>query len=148
MYGNTKKIAETVAKSFDSTHKTNLLIAGDVTAQNLKDIELLIVGTPTQGGRPTEDIQEFLDELPMNSLQGTKVAAFDTRFSENGQNFALRMLLRTVGYAAPRIIEELKIKGGNVIASPEGFIVSHKEGPLAEDELKRAGTWAARLLTL
>ena len=148
MYGNTKKIAGAIANCFDSTHKTNLLIAGDFTSQNLIDVELLIVGTPTQGGRPTENIQEFLEQLPMNSLQGIKVAAFDTRFSENGQNFALRMLLRTVGYAAPRIIDELKIKGGNVIASPEGFIVSRKEGPLAENELERAKTWAAKLPTL
>lgn len=32
--------------------------------------------------------------------------------------------------------------GGTLIASPEGFFVKGKEGPLKEGELKRAASWA------
>ena len=134
MYGNTKKVAETVAENLKHFHGVELLAVTDLDSKILSDTDFLVVGTPTQGGRPTENIQKFLDRLEMNSLQGTKIAAFDTRFSEQNQNFALRTLLRTVGYAAPRI--------------SEGFIVSNKKGPLADGELERAKTWAISLATL
>ncbi|OGC58359.1 hypothetical protein A2473_01350 [candidate division WWE3 bacterium RIFOXYC2_FULL_42_13] len=148
MYGNTKKVAETVAENLKHFHGVELLAVTDLDSKILSDTDFLVVGTPTQGGRPTENIQKFLDRLEMNSLQGTKVAAFDTRFSEQNQNFALRTLLRTVGYAAPRITDALKIKGGDLVAPPEGFIVSNKKGPLANGELERAKTWAISLATL
>ncbi len=49
------------------------------------------------------------------------------------------------GYAAPRIVEALKKKGGNLVVPPEGFLVKDREGPLKEGELERAATWAKGL---
>jgi hypothetical protein len=41
-----------------------------------------------------------------------------------------------------RIANNLKGKGGNLVAPPEGFFVTGKEGPLKEGELERAAGWA------
>jgi len=50
------------------------------------------------------------------------------------------------GYAAGRIARNLKGKGGNLIASPEGFLVTSTKGPLKEGELERAAGWAKGML--
>jgi len=95
---------------------------------------LLIVGSPTQGGRPTPAIQDFLDKIAKPTIRGINVAAFDTRFSTK--------LVKIFGYAAARIADSLKKNGGTLLGSPEGFFVTGKEGPLKEGELERAANWA------
>ena len=76
------------------------------------------------------------------------VAAFDTRTDMDTLNGAMRLFgkfLNRLGYAAPKISSSLETKGGQVILSPEGFIVGDKEGPLREGELERAVTWGQQI---
>lgn len=49
--------------------------------------------------------------------------------------------MKVGGYAAGRIAETLKKKGGNLVMPPEGFFVKGKEGPLKEGELERTANW-------
>ena len=49
------------------------------------------------------------------------------------------------GYAASTIITALKKKGGNLLALPEGFLVTGEQGPLKEGELERAVAWARQI---
>jgi flavodoxin I len=49
-------------------------------------------------------------------------------------------------YAAGKIADSLKKKGATLMASPEGFFVKGKEGPLKEGELERAAGWAKGIL--
>ena len=57
----------------------------------------------------------------------------------------LRLLMKMGGYAAPRITNAFKKKGGNLAVTPEGFFVKGKEGPLKEGELERAASWAKEI---
>jgi flavodoxin len=100
----------------------------------LESIDLLVVGSPTQGGRPTPAIQDFLNKVSEPAIRGINVSAFDTRFSTN--------LVGIFGYAAGRIADSLKRKGVTFIVSPEGFLVKGTKGPLEEGELERAAGWA------
>lgn len=134
-FGNTAKIAQAIAQSL----KAKAILVSDVQQTDVEKADLLIVGSPTQGGRPTAVLQSFIDQLP--SLKNVKVAAFDTRFEEATQNFALKTLMKTIGYAAPKIAKSLAAKGGTLMAEPAGFIVTGKEGSLAEGELTRAKRW-------
>jgi len=140
-YGNTKEIANAIYKSVISSNKVKILRVDEVNLTDLEKIKLLIVGSPTQGGRPTQNLQMFLDEIPENSLKDVNIATFDTRFLEESQNFALKLLMKTIGYAAPKIADILKNKGGKLICSPQGFIVLKKKGPLAKGELEKAEAW-------
>jgi hypothetical protein len=83
--------------------------------------------------------------IPAAALSGKKVAAFDTRFLAKEQNFGLRILMKTIGYAAPRILKILVAKGGEVASSPEGFIVQGKKGALKDGERERATLWGKNL---
>ena len=106
----------------------------EVNPSELESIDLLIVGSPTQGGRPTRAMQDFLKNLPASALRGANVAAFDTRIPMKWVGI--------FGYAAGRIAGSLKKSGGTLIASPEGFFVEGTEGPLKEGEVARAAAWA------
>jgi flavodoxin I len=137
VYGNTEKIARAVAGAIAPFGEIKVLRAGEANPSELGYIDLLIVGSPTQGGKPTPAIQEFLSKIPANALKNISVASFDTRIK--------MFVAKLFGYAAGRIADSLKSKGGNLAAPPEGFIVKGNEGPLKEGELERAADWGKRI---
>lgn len=142
-YGNTEKITQAIKTAFAGNARA--LRAAEVKPPDLESIDLLIVGSPTQGFRPTQSVQTFIDTIPGNTLNKIKVAAFDTRFHEAETGRALRFIIKAGGYAAPRIAKKLTKKGGNLVTPPEGFFVKDREGPLAEGEIERAALWGKRL---
>jgi flavodoxin len=145
MFGNTQQVAEAIAGGF-TVADTKLLNVSEATPADLKEINLLIVGSPTHGGRAKPTTLEFLNQIPAGALAGIGVAAFDTRFAEKRQNFALRMLMKMINFAAPKIAKTLVSKGGKLVAPPEGFFVLGSKGPLQEGELERAAVWAKNLI--
>ena len=145
-YGNTKKIAEAIAAAFPKQHSVKVFPVEEVDHSDCcKTIELLFVGSPTQGGRPTNALRDFLTDIPPGELKGLNFAAFDTRLAVEDVNWFLRFVMGKVGFAAPKIAKILVGKGGKLAAPPEGFIVDGKEGPLKENELSRATAWAAKV---
>jgi flavodoxin len=137
-YGNTEQVARAIADALGGT----AVRVGQANAAVVKDYELLVAGSPTQGGRPTPALKAFLQAIPAGALKDVKVAAFDTRIPSQGSNVFLKILLSVIGYAAGKIDGLLRAKGGTQVAAPEGFLVNGKEGPLADGELERAGAWA------
>lgn len=144
MYGNTEKVARAIAGAITASDGVTALRAGEANPADMESAGLLIVGSPTQGGRATPAIQEFISKIPAGGLENVRVTAFDTRFSAQEKGIGLRLLMGLLGYAAGRIANSLQAKGGSLAAPPEGFIVEDKEGPLKEGELERAAGWALR----
>ena len=136
VHGNTEKIAKAIGDAI--TGEVQVLRAGEANYSELETFDLLIVGAPTHGGRPTPAIQDFLSKAPDNVLQGANVAAFDTRLQAK--------LVRIFGYAAPRIADRLKKRGATLIGTPEGFFVKGTEGPLADGEIERAAGWVKEII--
>ncbi len=145
-YGNTQKVGEAIAKELSAVGETRIRKPDQLQDGDLSGISGLVVGSPTQGGRPTPGIISALARIGNKDLEGVWVAAFDTRFLEKEQNFALRILMKTIGYAAPRIMKTLEEKGAIKACEPQGFIVVNKEGPLHEGELERAAKWVTCLV--
>jgi flavodoxin I len=131
-YGNTEMIAKTIGDAIEG--EVRVLRAGRVNPSELERPDLLIIGSPTHGGRPTPAIQSFIKDAPAVLLECTEVATFDTRGAS--------MFVRIFGYAATRIADSLKKRGGKLVAPPEGFIVEGTKGPLRDGETKRAEAWA------
>jgi flavodoxin len=134
VYGNTEAIARAIAGAIAG----EVLRVGEANPAALKEIDLLIVGSPTQGGRATPAIQAFLSKIPEAAIKGIRVAAFDTRISTKWVGI--------FGYAARRIARNLKGRGGTLVVPPEGFFVKSTKGPLKEGETERAAAWARGLL--
>jgi len=130
-YGNTEEIARAIGEAI--TGEVKVLRVGE--ADPSETFDLLIVGSPTHGGRPTQAIQDFTKRVP--ALNGAPVAAFDTRLSTS--------LVKIFGYAAGRIGKTLEKKGGTLVKPPEAFFVKGTKGPLREGELERAASWAGEI---
>ena len=135
LHGNTEKVARAIGAALHGEVK--VLHAGEANPAEPKSYDLLFVGAPTHGGRPSPPTKEFLDKIQAGGLEGVKVAAFDTRIAKRWVGI--------FGFAAGRIAKSLKEKGGTLIGSPEGFFVEATEGPLKEGEQERAAAWAKKI---
>lgn len=131
VWGNTEKIAQAIGSGMGGDVK--VVRPNQVNLSELASLEILVVGAPTQGGRATKAIQDFISQIPPGSLKNIKVTTFDTRMK--------MFIARLFGYAADRIETVLKQKGGTLAVPPEGFIVKGREGPLEDGELERATKW-------
>jgi flavodoxin I len=132
LYGNTEKIARAIAGAI--TGDVKLLRVGEAGPADLEGVELLFMGSPTQGGQATKAMQAFLYKIPARALNNVRVAPFDTRLKTK--------LVKMFGYAAGRIDKALKEKGGTLVASPGLFVVKGTKGPLVDGEAERAAAWA------
>jgi flavodoxin len=148
VFGNTEQIAQAIGQAIGSPENVKTLRVNNVAPEQLSGVGLLIVGSPTRGFRPTEAMTKFLEGLPAGSLQGVKVAAFDTRIAvAEVNNLILTVFVRIFGYAAKPIGDKLTTKGGALVLPPEGFYVKGSEGPLKDGELERAAGWAKQVLS-
>ncbi|MFC2062764.1 flavodoxin family protein [Chloroflexota bacterium] len=138
LFGNTERIAQAIGSSIGGDVK--VLRVGEAGTTELEELDILIVGSPTQGGRPTKAIQEFLNKVDKGAIQGRKVATFDTRYATK--------MVKLFGYAADRIARSLERMGGVLIAPPEAFFVEGtKNTSLKGGELERAKSWAKKVVT-
>lgn len=152
-YGNTAQIAQAIAEGLSKAPGTleevQLHKIDEIKPEELAGLDMLIVGSPTQRFRPTWATSNFLKSIPGDALNGVKVAAFDTRFTEeemHSHGFILSTMFNIFGYAAQPISDRLEKKGGEPVMLPEGFYVGGIEGPLLEGELERAVEWGRQIL--
>ncbi len=146
VYGNTERIAQAIGSVLGRQNEIRVLRVGDVKPIDLADLNLLVVGSPTQQFRATPAIKKFIGSLHKGELGGVRVTAFDTRLGmEDMPSRILPPFVRIFGYAAKPIADALVSKGGKLVASPDGFLVQGMEGPLKEGELERATRWAEQI---
>jgi flavodoxin I len=149
-FGNTERVAKAIGATLNSQGDVKILRVQNMRLELLTGIHSLVVGSPTQRFRPTTAITDFLKNLPNDALNGIKVAAFDTRLTEQEINKVgiLAIFVRIFGYAANPISNRLQKKGGELILPPEGFYVDGMEGPLLDGELERAADWGKHILSI
>jgi flavodoxin len=133
-YGNTRQVAEAIVDALGPLQAEAVSVT-EFEASALTEGDLLVVGSPINGWRPTPKITELLAALGDGRLNGVKAAAFDTR---------VRLFIH--GDAARKMTESLKTGGAEIISKPMAFYVKGSEGPLRSGELDKAAAWAADLL--
>lgn len=132
-YGNTKTIAEAVASRLGPGAAAVHVDGFDAGA--LYPGDLLVVGSPINGWKPTARIIEALADLGRRGLTGVKAAAFDTR---------VKLFIH--GDAARKMTKALTEAGASIVGGPMAFYVTGSEGPLVDGEAERAAAWAAGLV--
>jgi len=131
-FGNTKIIAETISKGLGKDVK--VLSVSDFNIRELEGIELLVVGSPIIGWKPSEKMGRFLTGLSSNQLKGLKAATFDTRVK-----------LFISGDASKKIAKGLKKAGAEIVVEPKAFLVKGTKGPLFDGEIEKATEWATSI---
>ncbi len=132
-YGNTERIAESIAEALRAFGRARTARASVAPLVELQEVDTLFLGCPTQGWRPTQAMRNFLENTPVEQLRGRSIACFDTRFHRP------RWL---TGSAAAVMVKKLRQAGAPPFAPPESFFVVATEGPLEPGELERASEWA------
>lgn len=152
LWGNTAAVASAIAEGLGPDAQA--VPTAEATSELVAGADLVVAGGPVfafqlssdrsrenigahpEPGAPEPDLsgpslRSWLEALPAGSA---RCAAFDTR------------VRGPFGKGAPTIARELQAKGYQRLASPEGFIVTGKYGPLRDGELDRARHWGEQLL--
>ena len=135
-FGNTAQIAQAMADKLGEHGTARIALTNEAGLTDVKDIDLLLVGGPTQRHGSSPNMRTFLKSLPRRSLQGVYAGTFDTRY---------HMSAWKSGSAAHEITSRLRRTGVKIIAEPESFFVVEREGPLEEGELERAARWGEEI---
>jgi flavodoxin len=133
-FGHTKLIAEEIAKN----------LQGEITTISVKEFDpaelvgkdLVVLGSPINGWRPTGAITAVLQVLSKEGLHGMKFTTFDTR---------VKLFIH--GDAKDAMANALKESGAVLIVEPEAFYVHGQQGPLFKGELEKAASWAKLILS-
>ena len=138
-YGNTKAVAEAIAKGINATKKAEAVVK-DVKItkpEEALDYDALIIGSPNHGGGPVGDIKKFLKKLEKLDLKGKTGAVFDTHV---GSSFrAVQKMEKQIREKIPG----LKLVAPGLAAQIKGFL----RGPLVEGELRKAEEFGKNIST-
>jgi hypothetical protein len=168
MYGNTRLIAEAIARGASAGLGDNAVSVrhvGEIDGTRLGELDLLVLGGPTHTwsmSRPTTrkgaaqsaakpgsgltmepsatqaGVREWLAALPETEARPRVAAAFDTR---------MHAPLGLSGAAARTIERRLRRRGIRCAVPAKGFFVT-KQNVLEPDEAARAEAWGKELAAL
>ena len=137
-YGNTKKIAETIAETLkESGIEVDLFYVKDVKKLSAKDYDFFVLGSPTKFGTMSFAIKFFLGKVKSEEWMNKPFAAFDTENPENMQ--------KKEWSAAEKISEKLRDKKMNQLLPVMKAAVLGQKGPLVEGEIERTKDYTRQL---
>lgn len=142
-YGNTKKIAETIAKKLAELRiENNQSKINKVKNLNDGSYDFLVVGSPTKFGTMSFAMKRFLGKVKSKQWANKPFVAFDTELPENIEDSKNK---NKEWSAAEKIAEKLKEKSMNQLLPVLKALVSGKKGPLVEGEIQRTQEYANQL---
>ncbi|UCD98140.1 MAG: flavodoxin family protein [Chloroflexota bacterium] len=139
-FGHTQQIAERISSELANHGTVNTISSDQLVVEDLKDVDLVVMGTPTHNMNLPEAVRPVFEQLPKRILRGMPVAAFDTSYKMSA--FLSRFT------AAKKLARKLRKLGGKRIVPPETFHVVARQGPLYEGELERAQDWASSIMAV
>ena len=127
-FGNTEQVAKGIAKVLNA----DVIRVSDVKASKLKEYDIFAFGCPIHAWRMSSGMKKVLKKLEGKSFAGKKAATFDTKIDS-----------RFAGNAAKKIQKKLKKLDFDIAMKPVHFILTGREGPLAEGEMNKVQAFAA-----
>jgi len=142
-YGNTRKIAETIAETLkESGVEADLFYVKKVKKLSAKDYDFLVLGSPTRYGTMSFTVKRFLGKVKSEEWANRPFAAFDT---ENPENIEQARIQNKEWSAAEKIAVKLREKQMNQLLPVLKAVVFGWKGPLQEGEVERAKEYAREL---
>jgi len=144
-YGNTEKIAETIAETLkESGIDVDLFDVKGVKKLSARDYDFLVLGSPTRFGTMSFAVRGFLGKVKKEEWMSKPFAAFDT---ENPENIEKARVEKKEWSAAEKIAERLKDKKMSQLLPVLKAAVLGQKGPLEEGEIERTKDYARELAT-
>lgn len=146
-FGNTAKIAGIIGSTLEQSFDVQVQSVSGWDEIDLKEVQLLVVGSPTRAFEPTKPIKIALQNLKAVDYPHLRIACFDTRMDvQKVNNKILNFFVRFRGYALDTMEKIVKKNGFLLAYSGIGFFVDDSEGPLSGGETDKAVQWANKLL--
>ncbi|MFX1577418.1 MAG: flavodoxin family protein [Promethearchaeota archaeon] len=127
-FGNTKQVAEGIAEVLNA----DIINVSAIDSSKLREYDVFAFGCPVHAWNMSAGMKKALKLLEGESFVGKKVGTFDTRIAS-----------RFAGNAAKKIQSKLKKLGFDIAMKPVHFIVTGREGPLAEGEMEKVKAFTA-----
>lgn len=144
-YGNTRKIAETIAATLkESGIEADLFYVKDVKKLNGKNYDFLVLGSPTKFGTMSFAVKFLFGKVKSEEWTNKPFAAFDT---ENPENLERLRIEKKEWSAAEKIAEKLREKKMKQLLPVLKALVLGQKGPLVEGEIERTKNYARGLAT-
>jgi len=142
-YGNTKKVAETIADTLkESGMEVDLSYVKDAKL-SAKNYDFLVLGSPTKFGTMSFAVKFFLGKVKSKEWMNKPFAAFDT---ENPENIERSRIENKEWSAAEKIAQKLKEKQMTQVLPVLKALVIDQKGPLVEGEVDRTKDYARELV--
>ncbi len=132
-FGNTEQVARAIGEELAPVGDVRIVRAGELSPLALDEVDLLVVGAPTEHHGTPPAVRHLLEDVRPGTLKGVEAVAFDTRLHHGKWR---------TGSAAATIADDLRQLGCELVVSPESFFVEGRGGPLEGPELERARAWA------
>ena len=139
-FGNTEWLARSIATKLSAFGPTEVMPVEPTNAVALEGVDVLVVASPTEVGRPLPAMRAYLKSLACETLAYLSVACFDT---------CVHLSWPFNGSAAKGMARQLRRKGVELLVPPETFFVQSIKGTqgavLLAGEEERAVQWAVNL---
>jgi flavodoxin len=136
LFGNTEQLAVAMARALMPHGPSRSAHVNETPFTQLRDVDLLVLGCPTQQWNLMPDMKVWLQRAPVEAVRGARVACFDTR---------PRIPLWIGRHAAPLMARYLRRRGVTLLVPHEGFYVRDRDRRLEQGEVERAVAWATAL---
>lgn len=142
VYGNTKKVAESIAEGMRKNEGVmcKVVKTSEVHTDDLDDYDIILFGCPNHNQEPARNMSKFIERAAIVNLEGKVGAAFDT-YTGGNKGIALFKLESFIRKHLRGF--ELKVDGLSIE-------VADRKGPLVENAISDAqeyGRKIAKLLT-
>jgi flavodoxin len=135
-YGNTKRVAETIAQGLHAAReiRATVLNIKDVDMKTLPAFDAFLVGSPNHFGGPTRPFKGFIERLGKLKLEGKRIAVFDTYITNDFEKAVKKMEdhIRKKAPSLSTIVPGLSIK------------VAEMKGPIVDGELPKCSEFGKR----
>lgn len=136
-FGNTRQIAQTIARVFQQFGSADCAPLDRISAQEIANYDILVIGSPTQHHGLPPTVADFFHHTPAEVVEKVGIVLFDTRYDQPRWES---------GSAALGLGKEILDKGGWLLIPPESFFVNDQHGPLKDGEIERAKAWAQHIV--
>jgi flavodoxin len=134
-YGNTKMVAEEVAKGASAKMETDVRHIEDAGTGEVEGYDIIAIGTPNHMGRPTGKTKKFVKNLKGQKLEKKTFGFFDT------------CLKGEEGKATRKLASKLRDIAPGVMIAPElSILVGGMKGPIVDGEMPKCAEFVGGLI--
>jgi len=136
-YGNTKVVAELIAKGIQTKGKikTNLIFMDDIDVKKMSDYDILVIGSPNHYSKPSKKTLGFIEKLRDMNLASKKIAAFDTCLRKQEGRAFRKIEARTLE----------NVPGSQVVTPGLSILVGGLKGPILDGELPKCEEFGKKI---